>query len=174
MTGYEIERFFDVPASRMYEAWTKPQVMRQWMWASLGRDAWAECDARVGGTYRVYTKLAGGSHQGEGWSGMCGLYVALEPDRRIVMTLHWDADVGYNTPDRLSLDEIMIITLAREGSGTRLRFSHLGIPDDGVSAPTHRAGVEQSFDMLEEILGPPDPPGDDPSSDDPSGDEAAP
>ncbi len=59
----------------------------------------------------------------------------------------------YYTPDHLSLDEIMAITLAQEREATRMQFVHLGIPDDGVSAPTHRAGVGQSFDMLAQILG---------------------
>lgn len=151
-TGYEIEWTFGAPASRVYEAWTKPDLMRRWMWGSLGRDAWAESDLRIGGTYQVYTRHTGGIHQGTGWSGMCGLYVHLERDRRIVMTLHWDADVGYNTPDQLALDEIMEINLSHEGARTGMHFVHRGVPDDGVSAPTHKMGVQQSFEMLAQIL----------------------
>lgn len=147
-----IERRFDAPPSRVYAAWTEPELLARWIWASLGKEVWAERDLRVGGAYRVYSKVAGGAHQGPGWSGMCGLYVVIEPDRKLVQTLHWDADVGYNRPSQLALDEVVSVSLEPDGEGTRMRFVHMGIPDDGQSAPTHRVGIEESFDLLAEVL----------------------
>jgi uncharacterized protein YndB with AHSA1/START domain len=147
-----IDRTFDAPPGRVFSAWTEPEAMCRWMWAGLGGEVWAETDLRVGGAYRIYTKFAGGRHQGEGWSGMCGLFVEIVPDRKLVYTLHWDADVDYNRADRLTLDEVVAVTFTPEGAGTRMTFTHLGCPDDGRSASTHRAGFEQSFDMLAECL----------------------
>lgn len=147
-----IERTFDAPPSRVFHALTDPETMARWIWASLGKDVWAESDLRVGGAYRVYSRCAGGRHQGEGWSGMCGLFVEVEPERKLVYTLHWDANVGYNQGDQMALDEVVSVTLAQDGDRTRMDFRHMGIPDDGVSEPTHRAGIEESFDMLAALL----------------------
>ena len=151
-TEVKIERTFEAPASRVYKAWTDPEMMCRWMWASLSNDVWAESDLRVGGAYRVYSKVDGGRHQGEGWSGMCGLFVEIVPDRKLVYTLHWDADVCYNSPDQMTLDEVVSVTFTPDGQRTHMAFSHMGIPDDDVSAATHRAGIDQSFDMLAAML----------------------
>ena len=147
-----IERTLAAPPARVYRAWTEPETMSRWMWASLGKDVWAECDLRVGGAYRIYSRVSGGRHQGEGWSGMCGLFVEIVPDRKLVYTLHWDADVGYNAAGNLALDEVVSVSFTAEGEGTRMTFLHMGVPDDGVSAPTHKAGIEESFDMLAALL----------------------
>lgn len=151
-TEVEIERRVAAPAAEVFRAFTEPSLMSRWMWAGMGGEAWAECDLRVGGAYRVYTKFEGGQHQGEGWSGMCGIYVGVVPDRRLVYTMHWDADVEYNRDGRLTLDEVVSVTLAPEGDGTRLTFVHMGIPDDGRSAGGHRAGDEAALDLLATVV----------------------
>lgn len=151
-TEVRIERRFDATPRQVYRAWTEPEEMSCWMWASLGREVWAENDLRVGGAYRVYTRREGGSAQGPGWSGMCGIYIDVEPDTRLVYTLHWDADVGYNRDGRLALDEVVRVDLAPDGTGTRIVFTQVGIPDDGQSAEGHRLGTEQGLDMLAALL----------------------
>jgi uncharacterized protein YndB with AHSA1/START domain len=148
-----IERDFEATPAQVYRAWTEPESMAKWMWAGLGSDAWAESDVRVGGAYRVYTKAPGGRHQGEGWSGMCGLYIEILPNEKLVYTLHWDADVDYNSADHLTLDEVVTVTFAPEGAGTRVTFTQSGFPDNEVNGPTHRAGTEAAFDLLAKILG---------------------
>ena len=151
-TTVRIERFFDAPADRVFRAWTIPEEMSRWMWASLGRDVWAEVDLEVGGAYRVYSRCPGGHHQGEGWSGMCGIYFDIVADRKLVYTQHWDADVGYNQEGMLALDEIISVTMTPDGEATRLQFVQMGIPDDGQSAATHKLGVSESFDVLGDLL----------------------
>jgi uncharacterized protein YndB with AHSA1/START domain len=151
-TSFTLERTFDAPVARVYEAWTEPKDLARWLWASLGKDAWAEVDLRAGGAYRVYTNFPGGRHRGEGWSGMCGIYVDVQPGRRLAFTLHWDADVGYNTPDALTLDEVVVVDFEGDGDKTHLTMRHLGIPDDGKSALTHKQGVAESLDMLAALL----------------------
>jgi uncharacterized protein YndB with AHSA1/START domain len=151
-TDVRIERHFHASPERVFEAWTDPEQTARWMWASLGKDAWAESDLRAGGAYRIYTHFDGGRHQGVGWSGMCGLYVEIVPNQKLVYTVHWDADVGYNQSDDLVLDEVVSVTFSPDGEGTRVTLVHIGIPDDGHSAPTHKLGIEQSLDMLADHL----------------------
>jgi uncharacterized protein YndB with AHSA1/START domain len=60
--GYvvRIERTFDAPAEAVFDAWTRPEVMRRWWHA--GPD-WetpeAEVDLRVGGKVRVVMRARG-------------------------------------------------------------------------------------------------------------------
>lgn len=151
-SSYEIERVVAASPAAVFRAWTEPALMAKWMWAGLGGEVWAENDLRVGGAYRVCTKMAGGRHHGAEWSCMCGLYAVVEQDRRLVCTGHWDADVGYNGPDRLTLDELMSLALTPEGAGARMLVGHFGIPDDGVSADTHKAGMAQALDMMAALV----------------------
>jgi uncharacterized protein YndB with AHSA1/START domain len=151
-TEVAIERTFDAPASEVWHAWADPSLMAQWIWAGLGSEVWAEIDLRVGGAYRVYSKIEGGVHQGEGWSGMCGLFVEVEPARRLVYTLHWDANVFYNQGGLLTLDEVVSVTLTEKDGVTHMAFVHMGIPDDGMSAGPHKEGIEKSFELLAGLL----------------------
>ena len=85
-----------------------------------------------------------------------GLFLWLEmPEDADMVALRekaWDADVGYNASDCLALDEVVAVTFTPDGDRTRITFVHMGIPDDGQSAPTHHAGVNESFDMLATLL----------------------
>jgi uncharacterized protein YndB with AHSA1/START domain len=157
---FTIERALDAPVAQVYRAWTDPELLARWIWAGMGTSPWAEVDPRVGGAYRAYTNVKGGRHEGEGWSGMCGVYAVVEPERRLVLTLHWDADVEYNqAPDALVLDEVLDVTFAPDGvggagdSGTKLTVTHRGIPDDGKSVEGHRAGMALALDVLAKLLG---------------------
>lgn len=156
-----LERVFAAPVERVYEAWTQPESLSAWVWGSLGEQVESSVDLRVGGLYSSYTRREG---RQEGWTsqaggeaaagcyGMAGLYVEIVPNRRLVYTLHWDSPMGYNQMDQLIVDEVVIVDFEPEGEGTRMRFQQLGIPDDGVSAPTHATGIEETFDYLERLL----------------------
>lgn len=149
---FQIEQILDASPAKVFKAWTDPEEMARWMWAGLGTEVWAESDLRIGGAFRVCSRVAGGRHHGDGWSCMCGLYVEIIPDHRLVFTLHWDADVGYNSPERLTLDEVISVDLKPEGDATRMTVVHMGIPDDGVSANAHHEGLLKSFELLADLL----------------------
>ncbi len=151
-TEFVLERVFRASPERVYRAWTDPADISRWIWASMGRDVWAELDVSVGGAYRVYTRHKGGVHQGADWSGMCGVYVEVEPHRKLVMTVHWDADVGYNQGGALALDEVVIVTFDEVPDGTRMTWRHLGIPDDSMSVNGHRMGVAESLEILAGVV----------------------
>src|SRR5437763_14170154 len=56
-----VERTYDVPAERLFDAWTNPDVMRRW-WHT-GDSRWentvAEVDLRVGGRLRTVMRSHG-------------------------------------------------------------------------------------------------------------------
>jgi uncharacterized protein YndB with AHSA1/START domain len=84
----------------------------------------AELDPRPGGVYRV---LFAGAHQS------AGEFVEVVPNERVVYTFGWDQEGNPITPGSSRVE----ITLQAEGSKTRLRLVHSGLPEDAVADHTH-------------------------------------
>ena len=80
-------RVFDAPRQLVYDAHTKPELVRQWL---LGPPGWTmpvcEMDVRAGGTYRwVWRRDTDGSTMGMG-----GLYREVVAPERVVATEKFD------------------------------------------------------------------------------------
>jgi uncharacterized protein YndB with AHSA1/START domain len=71
-----------------------------------------------------------------------GEFVAIEPDRRVVVTWGWQQHP--RMPPGMSTVEF---ELTPDGDGTLLRLTHRGIPVDDV--PIHRAGWDMFLPRLE-------------------------
>jgi len=50
---FEIERRFAASVGSVFEAWSKPDLFKEWAWASLSSNTTAEIDFCVGGAYIV-------------------------------------------------------------------------------------------------------------------------
>ena len=148
-----ISRSFAHSSERLFAAFTKPELAARWMWAGLGSDPYAQIDLRVGGRYRIAITADSGN---DSWPGderaMRGVYLEIKPDRRLVYTLHWDADVGYNRPCLDSIDEAVIVEFQEIDVGCSLTFTHAGLPGDAASAEAHAQGTQASFDVLAAVL----------------------
>lgn len=148
-----ITRSFDHSPERLFAAFTEPALAAKWMWAGLGSRPYAQIDLRVGGRYRI---AIAADPDDTTWPGderaMRGVYLEIEPNRRLVYTLHWDADVGYNRPCLESIDEAVIVEFGEAASGCALTFTHIGLPGDATSAEAHAQGVQASFDILSAVL----------------------
>lgn len=124
------------------------------MWGNSAPNRSAEIDLRVGGRYRVARDAPDDDQSGWpssrwAWSGV---FVAVEPERRLVYTIHWEAPVGYNQTEDEALDEAATVTFEPTARGTRLVFEHVGIPDDGISAPEHGRSVAATLDDLAKLI----------------------
>src|SRR4029077_6743784 len=77
-----VTRTFDGPARLVFEAWTKPELFRQW-WVpkSLGMNLLScDMDVRVGGGYRLEFAV------GDSQAAFFGTYSEVVPELRIVVT----------------------------------------------------------------------------------------
>lgn len=153
-TQVQVSRRLHAPVARVFRAFTDPDDMARWMWGPLSANTVAAADVRVGGRYSVYIDAAPGM---DGWPGdrwgMAGVYAVVEPDERLVYTVHWDAPVGYNQdPDGPVLDEVLIVDFVSIPEGTLVEMHHVGIPDDGVSAAEHGRGLASTFDDLARLV----------------------
>jgi uncharacterized protein YndB with AHSA1/START domain len=138
-----LERRFEASPERVFRAWCDPAVLARWIWGSMGNDVVAETDLRVGGRYLVSTLAGDGSR----WD-FSGVYRVLEPPRRIVATLLWNAPTGYDPEE-----ERIGVEFRDESGWTRMIFQHDGIPDVR-SREAHAEGWSDSFDHLKRVLEP--------------------
>ena len=79
-------RVFDAPRSLVFDAWTKPELLKRWLGV---RGGWSmvvcEVDLKVGGTYRFVWR---GPDKAE--MGMGGVYREIVPPERLVATESFD------------------------------------------------------------------------------------
>ncbi len=77
-----VTRLFDGPAHIVFEAWTKPELLKRW-WAlkSFGMSFLScEADVRTGGTYRFVFSLAASEQP----MAFFGTYIEVTPYARLV------------------------------------------------------------------------------------------
>ena len=134
-----ITRTFDAPARIVFEAWTKPELMKQW-WVpkSYGMELLScEQDVRVGGAYRFIFR-----HGAAGTMAFFGKYLEVEPPVRLVWT-------NEESPD----GSVTTLTF-EESEGKTLLVMHERYPSKAAFEANVGAadGLSESFDQLDELL----------------------
>ena len=146
-----VQRSFKAPRNLVYEAYTKPQLMKRWL---LGPPGWTmtvcEMDVRPGGEYRWRWRS-----EAEGQEfGFFGEFREVEPLSRMVHTQHYDpGDVG----GPMASDEPAIITVELvEQDGFTTVTTTMLFPSkearDGAVASGMTDGMELSYQLLDQQL----------------------
>ena len=134
-----IERTFQAPAEKVFEAWTSEEVMRRWFHAEHDWETTeAEVDLRLGGAVRVVMR---NPHKDAEYGGG-GTYTEIDPPRRLAFTWTWDSD------SRSTLIEIDF--LENEGATTVL-FTHRNLADE-ESVRNHEEGWTKCLENLGRAL----------------------
>lgn len=106
----ELERVIDVPPRLVWEAWTRPEHIKEWFAPAPWTVSDCEIDLRPGGTFRTVMR----SPEGEEFPGT-GCYLEIETERRLVFT---DALLpGYRPAE--SPFFTAVVTMEPHGDGTR-------------------------------------------------------
>src|SRR3954469_10245216 len=134
-----VTRPFDAPPRVVFEAWTKPEVFRQW-WVpkSLGMTLLScEMDVRVGGKYRL--EFA----QGDSHAAFFGTYREVTPHSRLVWT-NEESDEG----------SVTTVTFAEQGGKTLLVMHELYPSKEALDAAGTGAAeaMGETFEQLDELL----------------------
>ena len=139
-----VERSFDAPRSKVWDAWTKPELLRRWL---LGPDGWildvCDVDLRPGGAFRWVWK-----REGDGTSmGLSGVYREVEAPARLVNTEVFD-ERWYQG------DALITLELSESGGRTSARstWRYDSTEARDIVLKTAISGVEFSYDRLAEIL----------------------
>ena len=135
-----IERTFDAPAERVFEAWTSEEVLRRWLHGMVGwQTPTAEVDLRVGSTIRIVMR----DPLGDAEAGATGEYAVVDPPRRLVFTWVWD--------DQPDLPQLIELEFAEHDGRTTVRMTNSDIPT-GERAESQDRGWNVCFDNLERVL----------------------
>ena len=138
-------RVFDAPRKLVFDAHTKPDLVRQWL---LGPPGWSmpvcEMDVRVGGKYRwVWRHDANGTAMGMG-----GVYREVRAPERLVSTEKFD-EAWYPG------EALNTLVLVEKGGRTTLtqtmRYESREARDAVLKSDMER-GVAASYDRLAELL----------------------
>ncbi|HTR19874.1 MAG TPA: SRPBCC domain-containing protein [Gemmatimonadales bacterium] len=150
-----ITRVFDAPPELVWKAWTDPEHFQRW-WGP--RDFTApvcRIDLRVGGRYHWCMRGPDGK---DFWT--TGVYREIVPLQRLVYTDSFADAAGNALPPSAygftadwPAEQLVTVTLAPEGSGTRMTLRHAGLPG-GMHREMAGAGWSQSFDKLAASLAP--------------------
>ena len=134
-----ITRTFNAPARLVFEAWTKPELMRRW-WVpkSSGLTLLScEMDVRVGGTYRFVFQ-----HSPEPMA-FFGRYLEVSPHSRLVWTNEEGGDAG----------QVSTLTLEDRGDTTRIVLHEVYPSGEAFEAAKGSYdGIPESFAPLDELL----------------------
>ena len=138
-------RVFDAPRRLVFEALTKPELVRRWL---LGPDGWSmpvcEIDLKVGGAYRyVWQRDKDGSEMGMG-----GVFREVVPSELLVATEKFD-QAWY--PGEALTTTVLVEEGGRTTLTTTVRYESREARD-GVLKSGMESGVARSYDRLEEVL----------------------
>jgi len=134
-----IERTFNAPASKVFEAWTSPEVLRRWWHAEHSWETTiAEVDVRVGGAIHLVMRNPADVSE---YAGR-GEFTLLEPPRRLAFTWAWENDP--------SARQLVEVEFTDHGDRTTVVMTHTGLP--AAETDDYRAGWQNSFDNLDVAL----------------------
>jgi len=134
-----VTRTFNAPARILFEAWTKPELMKQW-WApkSIGVPLLScEMDVRVGGTYRLEF-----GHDASESMAFVGKYLDVLPPSRLVWTNEEGEDGAVTTVTFEEMDGKTLLTV------------HELYPSREALDAGHGAeeGMPEQFEQLDALL----------------------
>ena len=137
-------RVFDAPRSLVFEAFTKPDLVKQWL---LGPEGWSmpvcEIDLRVGGKYRYVWRHVKGHEMGMG-----GVFREIVPPERIVSTEKFD-ESWYPG------EAVGTVVLTEQGGKTTLtqtvQYQSREAREAVMKSPME-SGVAAGYDRLAELL----------------------
>lgn len=139
-----VTRTFNAPAHIVFEAWTKPELLKRWWTPPSFGISFVSCEAdvRTGGAYRFVF-----SHPDfEQPMAFFGRYIEVTPHSRIVWTNEESEDGPVST-----------VTFEEEDGKTLLvlteRYSSKQALDDAIaSGSTGTTGAPEQFEQLDELL----------------------
>ncbi len=139
-----VTRTFNGPAHIVFEAWTKPELLKRWWTPESFGISFVSCEAdvRTGGTYRfVFSHPAA-----EQPMAFFGRYIEVAPPLRIVWT-------NEESPD----GPISTVTFEERNGKTFLVLSELypskqALDDAIASGSTGTSGASEQFEQLDGLL----------------------
>ena len=136
-----VTRTINGPARIVFEAWTKPELFKQW-WVPKSMGMFlrsCEMDVRVGGRYRLVF-----GHDASNPAEFFGRYIEVTPHSRLVWTNDEGGDGG----------PVTTVTFEEKGGKTLLVMHELYPSKEALDAAGTGAAdmMSETFEQLDELL----------------------
>ena len=136
-----VTRTFNAPARIVFEAWTKPELFKQW-WVPKSMGMFlrsCEMDVRVGGRYRLVF-----GHDASNTDEFFGRYIDVTPHSRLVWT---NDEGGADGP-------VTTVTFEEQDGKTLLAMHELYPSKEALDAAGTGAAdaTRETFEQLDELL----------------------
>ena len=132
-TEIRIERVLPATIAKVYDAWTRADLLTRWYCPNPDLELKVDADVRVGGDYVVEM----GPHV------VRGTYLEVEPPYRLVFSWKWDGTDDEPTRVEVELSEV--------DDGTLMLLSHTGFTS-AEDAANHQLGWEPELGRLAALL----------------------
>ena len=136
-----IERVFDAPVERVWQAFTDPELLAQW-WGRGNKLVIERMEVERGGHWRFV------EHSPDGVHGFEGRYREVTPRDRLVQTFEWDGMPGYVAVDTAVFEDL--------GDGrtkvVTTSLFHTTEERDGMLESGLADGLNQSYAALDDLL----------------------
>ena len=137
-------RSFDAPRGLVWDAWTKPELLKQWLGVRGGWTfAVCEVDLKVGGKYRYVWRGPSGAEMRMG-----GVFRDVAKPERLVATEKFD-ESWYEG------DAMDTTTFVERGGKTTVtttvKYASKAVRDAVLKSPME-SGVAESYNKLDEVL----------------------
>lgn len=142
-TELAIIRTFNAPREMVFDAWTKPELLKRWFGPRRWQLTECEIDLRPGGRWRYVMTSDSGEVM-----GMSGTFRDISPPERLVSTEEFD-DAWYEG-EGLTTTEF-VEENGRTTVTTIVRYDTREIRDAVLASPME-SGVAEGYDRLEELL----------------------
>ncbi len=138
VNGVAVKRVLDAPCARVFEAWTRPELMARWFFPAEGWTVIVSADLKVGGRYELSMRdLEGATHL------QFGVYREIVPVSRLVFT--------WTCPDLGVVDSVVTVDLIERGEQTELSLTH-ELPTDPKIRRGHEEGWQGCLGNLEKVV----------------------
>ena len=136
-----VERVFDAPRDRVWQAFTDPKLVAQW-WGRGNQLVIERMEVERGGHWRFVEHGPEGVHRFE------GRYREVTPMTRLVHTFEWDGMPAYVIIETITLED------AGEGRTKVVNTSlfHSTEERDGMLASGMETGLNESYAALDRLL----------------------
>ncbi len=135
-----LERRFEAAPERVFDAFTKPEQLKQW-WGPEGfTTPKAKLDVRAGGAYAIDMKAPSGEIY-----RVRGTFRTVERPKRLVYTWAWQEGSYADLPTLVTLEFLA------KGKGTLLRITHEGMTTAEM-VDDHKGGWSSTLERLAAML----------------------
>ncbi len=138
--GLDISRVVKAKPGAVFDAFTKPEVLKTW-WGPEGMTCpKADIDCRAGGTYETLMQAPDGTTR-----DVRGTFTEIEPGKKVAYTWAWYTD------DKPGPESSVAVSFAEKDGDTEVHLHHEGFTNQ-EECDQHNWGWTSSFNCLEKIF----------------------